>query len=1246
MDDSQELLPVGVIGEICIGGAGLARGYLNLPELTSSKFVVHPFRDGARLYRSGDLGRWLPDGNIEFIGRKDSQIKLRGYRIELGEVESVLNGSALVSQGVVVVDGEESSRRLVGYVVPSGSYDKQGIEAYLRDHLPEYMVPSLLVELDSLPLTSNGKVDRKSLPAVDASSLLESTYVAPTTDTELALASIWKELLGVDQVGIHDNFFELGGDSIMVIQFVNRCNRLGYTLFPKDIFKNQTIFSLAHILKEERHELVIREEGVLKGELGLLPIQKQFFSNSFEDISHYNQSVLLEIAKSVTYSELDSVINRLLSHHDVLRFHYKNDQGTWIQTYGEGSQEVLNLEDLTDSKKELLSTAITELCDGYQKSLSLEGGDIVKFVLIRTPSQESSNRLFVTVHHLAIDGVSWRILLEDLNVSLASHMNGEDLSLSAKGTSYRQFVSVLEDYAISPKLLQEKDYWISVVEGFKPLPVDFDSATSYMGDVEDYRVRLDVSETSYMLQQLHKVYGTEINDILLSALGQTLSNWTGESEILIGLEGHGREDIFENVDVSRTMGWFTSLYPVKLCLHDIRTKSDLVKSVKEQLREIPNGGIGYGVLSHLSPDKEVRALYPDNIWDVIFNYLGQLDNITKSTSLLSGASESTGLSLSPKNRFTNKLSINSGIIGGSLEVIWSYSSNDYKKETIQKLAESYLHNLQDIIESSKLKNNREFTPSDFGLEGKLPIKELDSLFNNFSIDFPISYVSELSPMQEGMLFHSLFSKTTGVYLNQFVLSFSSSSLEVDSLQKSLNYLIAGHSILRSSFVYEEISHPVQLVHSDISFPLEVKDWSMKSSELQVESLASFIASDQHEGFDFSKPPLARAILLDLGGGSYKLVLTYHHILLDGWSVPILMKELFETYEVYASGKVPEKPMEDHYRDYINYIASRDRESEEEFWYSYLKSSNFEGSLPFVDTKVPHRNKGEGIFEEKELIFDEDFTNKIKEYAKFRKVTVNSLVQGVWSILLSRYTNSSEIVFGVTVSGRPSAMSNIESRVGLYINTLPLVVKDIEQASLDTVFSSIQENHLRTREYQYSSLSDIKKYSGIEKEFFDSVLVFQNYPIAKIKDSSKSLGISEVEANEHNNYILTLIVSSRERLTIQLKYNSSLLNSVYADLIKDHIKEVFTQILDESTVKVSEVSLVSERERSLLLEEFNSPVGSYPSTTIVDLFSSQVSENPSGIALVYGEVSLTYQELNEKANRLSNHLRDRYGIKTH
>jgi len=724
LDQHGKPAPIGVPGELYIGGAGLAAGYLNQPELTAERFIELRIGDQSpapiRVYKTGDLVRYLPDGQVEFLGRTDHQVKIRGYRIELGEIEVALGQHPSVRQAVVVAREEETGhKRLVAYVVAKAEKapNVSELQQFLKENLPDYMAPSAIVMLEALPLTANGKIDRKALPAPEqARDEQAQAYVAPRTPTEELLAGVWSQVLGIEKVGIHDNFFSvLGGDSILSIQIIARANQAGLRLTPKQIFEHQTVAELAAVAGTA--VVIQAEQGLVTGPAPLTPIQHWFFEQQFSNPHHWNQALLFETRQALDPALLEKVVEQLLAHHDALRLRFVREDAGWRQ-FNDGrllTRAVL-YHDLSSLSEAEQKPAIEAKAAELQASLNLTEGPLVRVALFDL-GKEKPGRLLLAIHHLAVDGVSWRILLEDLQTGYQQLSRGAEISLPAKTTSFKHWAERLEEYAQSGALDQELAYWLPQSrKSVRRLPVDTPGGANTVGSSRTVTVSLSPEETEALLHQVPTSYRTQINDVLLAAVAQAFARWTGARSLLIDLEGHGREEIIEGVDLWRTVGWFTTHFPVLLDLGNAANSGDAIKAIKEQLRAVPNRGIGYGLLRYQSGKEEVaerlRALpHPE----VSFNYLGQLDQVLPESSPFGPAPESAGPLHSPQGNRSYLLYLSGSVSGGQMRLTCIYSENLYRRSTIERLTQNIAEALQAIITHCQSAEAGGYTPSDFTL---------------------------------------------------------------------------------------------------------------------------------------------------------------------------------------------------------------------------------------------------------------------------------------------------------------------------------------------------------------------------------------------------------------------------------------------------------------------------------------------------------------------------------------------------
>jgi amino acid adenylation domain-containing protein/non-ribosomal peptide synthase protein (TIGR01720 family) len=730
VDKGREAVGIGVRGELEIGGEGVARGYEGEGGLTAEKYV--PNRNGGgegeRVYKTGDKVRWDEEGRLEYIGRIDEQVKVRGYRIELEEIEAVMMEQEGVKQSAVVVREEEGGeKRLIGYVVmKEGARVATGIEMRkeMERKLPEYMVPREYVEMKEMPLTINGKVDKKALPAPEQNRLASDNYIAPQTDVEETLATIWKQVLRLDRVGIDDNFFTLGGDSILSIQVVSRASKAGLRLIPRQIFEYQTIAKLAAVIGTA--EEIAAEQMVVTGEVTLTPIQQWFFERELPDPHHYNQSVLLSVPADLDFGYLEQAVENLLTHHDALRLRFEHTDVGWRQFNAEAEDHQVCLrDDLSQIPRGDRAATIEVEAARAQASLDLTQGPLLRVIYFDFGRDERGRLLWV-IHHLAVDGVSWRILLDDLETAYQQLSSGEEVRLASKTTSYREWAKRLQEYEGGIELLSEVNYWSEQVRpGSGQLPVDFPEGENTEQTTQRLEVLLSQAETISLLQEVPHAYQTQINDVLLTALGESLCWWSGAQAITVDLEGHGREEEIGGVELSRTVGWFTSIYPVRLEVVEAESDGQALKRVKEQLRAIPHRGLGYGVLRYLSQDAEVSAQLKAEI-EVSFNYLGQFDQVVAESKLWGITTESSGASQSVNGWRSHLLEITGMIVGGELRLVWSYSAAIHRRESIKRVADRYLEKLKQLIVHCKSPEAGGYTPSDFR-EVSISQKEIDDL---------------------------------------------------------------------------------------------------------------------------------------------------------------------------------------------------------------------------------------------------------------------------------------------------------------------------------------------------------------------------------------------------------------------------------------------------------------------------------------------------------------------------------------
>ncbi|HTZ42891.1 MAG TPA: amino acid adenylation domain-containing protein [Jatrophihabitans sp.] len=727
LDRQLAPVPLGVPGEVYVGGAGLSRGYLGRPGLTADRFLPDPFggSPGGRLYRTGDLAQWTAGGELQYLGRSDHQVKIRGFRIELGEIEARLNEHPEVTEAVVLArEDEPGERRLVGYWVPAAGSQPSvsGLRSWLERTLPGYMVPSAWVQLPSLPLTASGKLDRAVLPAPGtARPELGARFAAPRSAAESVLVGIWAQVLGLDRVGIHDNFFDLGGDSILSIQIVARAVAAGLVLTPRMVFEHQTVAEMA--ANAERRAAVPAGPVAEPTEAPLTPIQQWFFGRTLPRRDHYNQSMLLTAPADLDGAGVTRLLTELAARHDALRLRFRAGPAGWRQELAEPVPvpvpvRVLDLSAAGDRRAELLAEAAEEL----QAGLDIGSGRVFAGLLAELGA--AGRQLLLVAHHLVMDGVSWRILLDDLQAGYRGQ------PVPPASTSYLRWARLLAEHAGSPAAAAELPYWQRVGRAGAGLRRDLPAAAdrNTLDSAAEIQVRFSAEGTRALLQDVAATFRTRINDVLLTALAGALRPVVTGDAVVVDVEGHGREDLFEGVDLSRTVGWFTTVYPVRLQAGAGWSLPELLKDTKQRLREVPDGGIGYGVLRQLGPP-EVAATLPGG--EVLFNYLGQFDNVLAGDRPFAGAAGSRGSNQAAVGLRSHLLEINCEISDGRFAARFSYSRNVHRPDTVQRIADEFIGQLEAIVRAGGSGDQVvAAVPADFPLVG-LDQEALDALLGEY-----------------------------------------------------------------------------------------------------------------------------------------------------------------------------------------------------------------------------------------------------------------------------------------------------------------------------------------------------------------------------------------------------------------------------------------------------------------------------------------------------------------------------------
>jgi amino acid adenylation domain-containing protein/non-ribosomal peptide synthase protein (TIGR01720 family) len=1191
LDAALEPLPVGVVGELYIAGAGLARGYLRRPALTANRFVADPYgAPGSRMYRTGDLVRWRTDGAIDYLGRADEQVKLRGFRIELGEVRAALESQAGVAQAVVRV----IEQQLLAYVVPrpGETLDPASLRAQLIQRLPDYMVPAAVLVLDALPLNGSGKLDAKRLPLPRQQS---ASGRAPRNERETLLCALFAEVLGVERVSIDDNFFTVGGDSILSIQLVTRARAAGLELTPRDVFQQQTVEALALVAKLE--EDVVRpardaEEGI--GDVPMTPIVAWLLERG-GPIARFHQSLLFRLPR---FDEHD--LQSLLDRHDALRLRLDENARMHIAPHGSvRAAEHLSRVDLQGLDEEARQQWMHAAADDAAGRLDPHAGRMLEAVWF---PEGDGGLLLLVIHHLAVDAVSWRILTDDLRnagVPPAGPAASRRRPAETNSTSFRTWARLLEEHASSPEIISELPTWEAILDRGKPLlpNATHDPSRDIESNAGELHIELPEELTTALLTTVCAAFHARINDVLLAALAVAVAAWRrdrGEApdgSILIELEGHGREPLDESIELSETVGWFTSIFPASLVLPDVEIEEAMtggaaiaraLKEIKEQLHATPSR-LGYGLLRYLNDEGRAR-LSSRPAPQIGFNYFGRSTHAEEELPSLR-------IALDAAMPLFHLLDINAAAIDGRLSASWRWSQRVLAEHEVRALAEAWQTALESLAFHARQPHAGAHTPSDFPLV-TISMAQLEELEANG----PIEALLPLSPLQQGMLFHSLYDADgEDVYTVDVELELEG-KLDAARMQNAARALLRRHPNLRAAMLHEGFAQPLQRIGREVILP-----WS------EVEAPRRFVQSEA---------PLLHFTLIRLAPERHRLRFTCHHVLLDGWSMPIVLGELLALYA--NGGDAGALPPVRPYADYLAWIAKQDAHAALDTWRTYL--TDLDGATLLAPPAL--HDAPIALPQRWELELSADLTARVQSLAQDLGITLNTIMQAVWALLLGRLTGRDDVAFGVTVSGRPAELTGVERMVGLFINTLPLRARLRPEATLGQLLAEIQQSQSRLMDVQYIGLADIQRAAGTGA-LFDTLVVFENYPTVPrtqpAATSDDALRVTAVQGRDGAHYPLTFIIVPRERLHLRLDYDPHRFDREQIDRIAEGLLRLLETADRDTPLHRFEV-LAEDVERC------NATEHDIPHTTLPALIEAQVARTPDALALVFDQHGVRQPQL--------------------
>jgi amino acid adenylation domain-containing protein/non-ribosomal peptide synthase protein (TIGR01720 family) len=1149
LDGALAPVPIGVEGEICIAGCGLARGYVGQPALTAAAFVDLPWRPGERIYRSGDRGRWLADGTIAYLGRADDQVKVRGYRIECGEIEARLREHAGIADAAVVVAGAPGGdRELVAYVVAPAEMTARALREFLQERLPAYMLPARFVRLERLPVAASGKVDKRALADSRAKELAPGTaYVPPRGAPERALCAAWEAVLGcAGLVGIDDNFFDLGGDSIKALQIVARLGQEQWRVEVRQLFEAPTVRELAPRLAPAAR---VAEQGPIVGRVPLSAIQAWCFRTHGSGAAQVAQAVLLQARARIDAPALRQGLAALQEHHDALRMRYRREADGFVQEIG-GTDCPLAVEEVDLRGRPDAAAEAGRRCGAVRAAMRLEG-PMWRSLLLR---RDEGDRLCLVIQHLVVDGVSWRVLLEDLETAYAQALAGQPIRLPPKTDAVTRWGAAVQHYSAGEALRSEIPFWRRLeAVAADQIPVDVAAGEGPAGS-ERLRAVLGEAESAALSSAAHRAWRAETQALLLVALGRALRERFGVRRSLLALEGHGREAIGGDLDVGRTVGWFTSVYPF-LLEPGAGEVGEQIRKVKADLGGIPARGIGYGILEHVTPPARRDGLTFGLAPQILFNYLGVFDEAGDGHFAL----DAVGIDAADAMRADahHPLEIEGAVLGGRLHLWLTYAAGSFRRETAQALLDAFAEELRRIGRAGAAVPPSDVALMELDVPGLTPEEVGEALEGCGLPPHAAKALYPLSPLQEGLLFHERLDADAGASVQQ-VCCHLVGRLDLPAFEAAWNALVVRHDILRTRFVHRGLERPLQVVARDGGLDFRREDIAGLPEAEQAAFVARDLARDRREGFRLSAAAPMRVTVLRQGPERHALVWTTHGLLLDGWSTGILAGELFAAYAALRAGREPALRPAAQYGDYIRWLEGRDRAASLAYWKEVLDGYAPSAGLP---RGGPGNPRQPAVRRTAALALDRRATAQLRRLAAARRVTLNTVIQAAWAVLLCRHGGVEDVVFGATVSGRPGDLPGIEETAGLFINTIPVRVQVRPEQPFGDLLTGVQRAALRHEPHQYGSLADIQAATPLGRGRPDHVLVFENYPLASelgglARRDRLGLSVEEVQVFERTSYGLTVQAELGETLRVEFQYDPE----AFPDGEVDAIRATFAAIL--------------------------------------------------------------------------------------
>lgn len=1232
-NESNQPLPVGCAGEILLSGKSVISGYLKPSQSNALKFTRIEGIEGV-FYRTGDVGRLTGRGIYEYLGRTDDQVKLNGYRIELAEVEAIIKKIEHVDDAAVVIHTQIENKQLIAFWV-SGQ-NEIDFKFELNKFLPAYMIPSRYIKLDFLPLNKNGKIDKILLSQLPLES--ENTIIPIDTKSESLIADAIAAELKIDviKIGKESNFISLGGDSIKAIQVLATLRKSQYQISLQDLMGGKPISFLARNLKKLHKQA---SQNTISGIVEMTPIQRLFFGNNFiaglpTEKSFYNQSQLLEIHASLTSEDLHEVMKKLTEHHDMLRATFQLDSGGGLTQVVLKAAEIVakpEVFDFSATQTDKQANEIERICEKLKSQLNLQQGPLVKSAFIKVQEKIC---FFITAHHLITDLVSWKIILEDLDMLITQIRNGNKLQLSQKTDSFMLWSNVIKNKAIELKECEDTFFWNKILSESVNV-ISLSKKGFSLKNAQTKVLRISVEKAGKIAIGTKDNIYLNTQSVILRSLGDGLAGVFGNGAYRVHMESHGR-NTFGDIDLSRTVGWFTSTYPIVISCEKEHSVAEDYVALGYTLSNLPMDGLSYGILNQAEQLRHVNVVS----W-IEFNYLGDLVDNTNSFSNFSISELSHGNEASRELNHMADFSVISYKKDKQLFIEFNYNDETVSEQKMELLAEKTMESIDYFI--AEIENNNQ--PFLLGRPATTKGIAYDVIKRIESELGEPEDILVLSPLQSGMYFHALSEEDDRAYFWQYAFRIKG-IVDADIFRLTFIELLKRHQVLRTVFRNDVMLRPVQVVLKEPKLDFRFEDLSELSVKEQEAKLSVIRDADIKEGFDIANGPLIRLYLIKLRDDVFYRIWSNHHLLLDGWSTQVVLKEFDQIYFELINGKPVHLPDLPSFSTYINWYQSLPVSESQQYWKEYLKGYEYSLSLP-----------GDLMNHSKEYIptdyffkIDPELTSMLSDFATSVGVTLNALVQCMWGLIIARQNQVNDVVFGSVISGRSSLLEEADKMVGMLINTIPNRIKFEPEAKFKSLLNQMFRTFVEGEPNHYLPLYEIQKQSPSGKDLIQNVITYVNYPASESADTQlaeiREFSIDEdsIHVYETTQYDINILVYQGQCLEFNVKFNSAVFSKESISAMSGLWYALFNRILTNDDIDVKNLLSVTDEERSICLS--GPGIGENREIhfkNVLECLEGAFLKQPNSICVVYGTEEYTYSDFWIATSQFAHYLSQTYEL---